>query len=132
MIVSDKVHAIERRIIPGGGRNLCNSCLHNKVCRANDGLWCYECDQYLADYPVDSSTILGFWPGCSYCNEPSCATCIHQYAWDTYGKPQVCEDCEQSSNFRADDDYCCNCGRPLTEKAREETMQRINKLLGVF
>ena len=84
--MSDKVRAIERRVIPGGGRNLCNSCLHNKVCRANDGLWCYECDQYHADSPVDSSTILGFWPGCSYCIRQSCATCIHQYAWDAYGE----------------------------------------------
>lgn len=64
------------------------------------------------------------WEHCDEC-KPSCKICANYNAWDRYGKPQVCDTCEDYSNFEPDDKYCSNCGRPLTEEAWKELEKRV-------
>lgn len=64
------------------------------------------------------------WKPCDEC-KPSCKICANYNAWDRYGKPQVCDTCEDYSNFEPDDKYCSNCGRPMTEEAWKELEKRV-------
>lgn len=64
------------------------------------------------------------WEPCDEC-KPSCMGCANYNAWDRYGKPQVCETCEEYSNFEPDDNYCANCGRPMTEEAWKLLEKRV-------
>ena len=64
------------------------------------------------------------WKPC-LCYKPSCTTCINMDAWDRYGKPIVCLKCENNSNYDPDDNYCSECGRPLTEQAWKELERRV-------
>lgn len=65
-------------------------------------------------YPPKSCNTITNWIYCDEC-KPSCKLCINYNGWDRYGKPQVCIDCKEYSNFESDDDFCSSCGRPLTE-----------------
>ena len=57
-----------------------------------------------------------FWKPCYDCT-PRCNSCSNMYAWDKYGKPNVCYECKDFSNYTPDDSFCCSCGRPLTKIA---------------
>lgn len=64
------------------------------------------------------------WEPCGEC-KTHCGICANYGGWDRYGKPKVCEDCKDHSNFLADDNFCSHCGRPLTPEAWAELEKRI-------
>lgn len=67
------------------------------------------------------------WEPCADCR-PTCGVCANCYAWDRYGKPQVCEDCIDASNFTPDDNFCSNCGRPMTKKAWAMLIDKLKEM----
>ena len=64
--------------------------------------------------------------GCEFC-KPSCNLCLHQNAWDTIGKPKICNECENYSKFTSEDNFCSNCGKPLTWKGVMLFCDRIHE-----
>lgn len=67
---------------------------------------------------------LNKWEYCSNCI-PSCKNCINMYSWDKYGKPTVCFECKNKSNYESDDNFCSECGRPLNNKSIEILKKHI-------
>ena len=49
-------------------------------------------------------------------------------AWDKYGKPYVCESCVDFSNFESNQQFCEVCGAPMTDKAVDMVMERLEAL----
>lgn len=78
-------------------------------------------------HPITREQVEKIYPGCDEC-KPSCRICINTWVWDSHGKPQVCEDCKEYSNFEADDNYCYNCGAPMTDEAVQMVMERLGEL----
>lgn len=56
------------------------------------------------------------WEPCRECS-PCCENCVKSYAWDTRGMPDVCNACEDYSNYMPEYNFCPYCGRPLTDEA---------------
>ena len=67
------------------------------------------------------------WRGCPEC-KPRCGLCAHIFERDKYGKPDVCESCVDFSNFESDQQFCEVCGSPMTDKAVDMVMERLEKL----
>lgn len=67
------------------------------------------------------------WKGCPEC-KPRCGLCAHIFEWDKYGKPYVCESCVDFSNFESDQQFCEVCGAPMTDKAVDMVMERLEEL----
>ena len=65
--------------------------------------------------------------GCPEC-KPRCGLCIHMGAWDKYGKPYVCEQCVDCSNFKSDQRFCEVCGAPMTDEAVQMMMERMETI----
>lgn len=90
----------------------------------------FRVEQMMEHYalrPVSREQVEKIYPGCDEC-KPSCGICINAWGWDGYHKPQVCEDCKECSNFEADDNYCYNCGRPLTDEAVDMILERMEEM----
>lgn len=64
------------------------------------------------------------WEPCPCC-KPGCHNCINVNAWDRYGKPNVCLQCNDYSNYEPDDRFCSDCGRPLTEDSWKELEKKV-------
>ena len=74
--------------------------------------------------PVSREQVEQVWRGCQEC-KPRCGLCVHMGAWDKHGKPHICERCEDFSNFESDQRFCEVCGAPMTDKAVEMVMERL-------
>lgn len=68
------------------------------------------------------------WEACDTCS-PSCKTCANYNGWDTYGAPNICKICDDYSNYTPDDNFCQNCGRPLTERAWAQLEKRVSEMM---
>lgn len=77
--------------------------------------------------PVSRERVKRAWKGCPEC-EPTCGSCVHMGAWDKHGKPYICEQCVNCSNFESDQKFCEVCGAPMTDEAVEMVTERMNKL----
>ena len=77
--------------------------------------------------PVSREQVEKVFRGCPEC-KPRCGLCIHMGAWDKYGKPYVCEQCIDCSNFESDQRFCEVCGAPMTDEAVEMVMERFGML----
>ena len=77
--------------------------------------------------PVSREQVEKVWRGCPEC-KPRCGLCIHIGAWDKYGKPYVCEQCADCSNFKSDQKFCEVCGAPMTDEAAQMVMERMETL----
>lgn len=77
--------------------------------------------------PVTREQVEKVWRGCPEC-KPRCGLCIHIGAWDKYGKPYVCEQCADCSNFKSDQKFCEVCGAPMTDEAAQMVMERMETL----
>ena len=77
--------------------------------------------------PVSREKVEKVFHGCPEC-KPRCGLCIHMGAWDKYGKPYVCEQCVDCSNFKSDQRFCEVCGAPMTDEAVEMVMERMEAL----
>ena len=64
------------------------------------------------------------FPGCKRC-QPVCHKC-KSYPLALY--PQACKTCVERSNFEAISNFCENCGKPLTDKAVDMVMERMEEL----
>lgn len=64
------------------------------------------------------------WRGCPECKS-KCGLCKHCGAWDRYGKPSVCAECVDCSNFESDQDFCEYCGSPMTSNAMSIMVARV-------
>ena len=73
--------------------------------------------------PVSREQVEKVFHGCPEC-KPRCGLCIHMGAWDKYGKPYVCEQCVDCSNFKSDQRFCEVCGAPMTDEAVQMVMER--------
>lgn len=68
-------------------------------------------------HPITREQLEKVWTGCD-CNRPkSCCTC----------SSMRCQYCIGQSEYKQSS-YCLKCGRPLTEEAWLEMMQRLEKL----
>ena len=55
------------------------------------------------------------WEPCGEC-APNCSWCKHcQEISKTI--PDICRECNHYSNYEPEYNFCCECGRPLTEEA---------------
>ena len=77
--------------------------------------------------PVSREQVEKVFRGCPEC-KPRCGLCIHMGAWDKYGKPYVCEQCIDCSNFESDQRFCEVCGAPMTDEAVDIIMRRLETL----
>ena len=79
--------------------------------------------------PVSREQIAKIWPGCDACEIP-CNNCESIYAWDRYGKPQECTGCPENGykNYTPESQFCEFCGRPLTDKAVQMVMERLEEM----
>ena len=77
--------------------------------------------------PVSREQVEKAWKGCPEC-KPWCGLCVHMGAWDKYGKPYVCESCVDFSNFESNQQFCEVCGAPMTDKAVDMVMERLEAL----
>ena len=77
--------------------------------------------------PVSRERVEKVWSGCPEC-KPRCGLCVNMNAWDKYGKPDVCEQCVDCSNFESDQKFCEFCGAPMTDEAVEMVMERLEAL----
>ena len=67
------------------------------------------------------------WRGCPEC-KPRCGLCVNMGGWDRHGKPYVCEQCVDYSNFESDQRFCEVCGAPMTDEAVQMVMERMEAL----
>lgn len=67
------------------------------------------------------------WSGCPECKQ-RCGLCVYMGAWDRHGKPYVCEQCVDYSNFESDQRFCEVCGCPMTDEAVEMVMEKMEAL----
>ena len=77
--------------------------------------------------PITREQVEMVWKGCPEC-KPRCGLCVHMGAWDKYGKPYVCEQCVDYSNFESEQKFCEVCGSPLTDKAVDMVMERLEEV----
>lgn len=77
--------------------------------------------------PVRWERVEKVFHGCPECKS-RCGLCIHMGAWDKYGKPYVCEQCVDCSNFKSDQRFCEVCGAPMTDEAVQMVMERLEAL----
>lgn len=77
-------------------------------------------DDFKAAPVIDRSK----WEPCPCC-KPGCHNCVNMNAWDRYGKPNVCLQCNHYSNYEPDDRFCSDCGRPLTESSWEKLERKV-------
>ena len=77
--------------------------------------------------PVSREQVEKVFRGCPEC-KPRCGLCIHMGAWDKYGKPYVCEQCIDYSNFESDQRFCEVCGAPMTDEAVEIRLKELETL----
>ena len=77
--------------------------------------------------PVSREQVEKVWRGCPEC-KPRCGLCVNMGGWDRYGKPYVCEQCVDYSNFESDQRFCEVCGAPMTDEAVEMVMRRLEAL----
>ena len=77
--------------------------------------------------PVSREQVEKVWRGCPEC-KPRCGLCVHMGAWDRHGKPYVCEQCVDYSNFESDQRFCEVCGCPMTDEALQMVMERLEAL----
>lgn len=77
--------------------------------------------------PITREQVEKVWKGCPEC-KPRCGLCAHIFEWDKYGKPYVCESCVDFSNFESDQQFCEVCGAPMTDKAVDMVMERMEAL----
>ena len=80
-------------------------------------------------HPVSRESVRRLYTGCDNCRT-CCDTCENMYAWDKYGKPQECTDCKESGylNYSPDSNFCENCGKPLTDKAMDILIEKLEAL----
>lgn len=78
--------------------------------------------------PITREQVEKVWKGCPEC-KPRCGLCVHMGAWDKYGKPYVCEQCVDYSNFESEQKFCEVCGSPLTDEAVDMVMERLEEVL---
>lgn len=67
-----------------------------------------------------------YFVGCACCKK-SCMNCVFQHGWGTTGKPKICLECEDLSNYNSEDNFCYNCGKPLNENGLAIFLDRISK-----
>ena len=79
--------------------------------------------------PVSQERVEKVWRGCPEC-KPRCGLCVNMGGWDRHGKPYVCEQCVDYSNFESDQRFCEVCGAPMTDEAVEMVMERLEALHG--
>ena len=77
--------------------------------------------------PITREQVEKAWRGCPEC-KPRCGLCAHIFECDKYGKPYVCESCVDFSNFESDQQFCEVCGAPMTDKAVDMVMERLEAL----
>ena len=77
--------------------------------------------------PVSQERVEKVWRGCPEC-KPRCGLCVNMGGWDRHGKPYVCEQCVDYSNFESDQRFCEVCGAPMTDEAVEMVMERLEAL----
>ena len=77
--------------------------------------------------PITREQVEKMRKGCPEC-KPRCGLCVHMGAWDKYGKPYVCEQCADYSNFESEQKFCEVCGSPLTDEAVDMVMERLEAL----
>ena len=78
--------------------------------------------------PITREQVEQVWKGCPEC-KPRCGLCVHMGAWDKYGKPYVCEQCVDCSDFESEQKFCEVCGSPLTDEAVDMVMERLEDVL---
>ena len=78
--------------------------------------------------PITREQVEKVWKGCPEC-KPRCGLCAHIFEWDKYGKPDVCESCVDFSNFESDQQFCEVCGAPMTDKAVDMVMERVDGIV---
>lgn len=79
--------------------------------------------------PITREQVEKVWRGCPEC-KPRCGLCAHMFQWDKYGKPYVCESCMDFSNFESDQQFCEVCGAPMTDKAVDMVLERLEGMKG--
>lgn len=62
------------------------------------------------------------WEGCTHCDDGCCCTCKYSVTRPTFSP---CRECDIGSMYDPQN-YCPNCGRPLTEEAWAEMERRIS------
>lgn len=77
--------------------------------------------------PITREQVEKVWKGCPEC-KPRCGLCAHIFECDKYGKPYVCESCVDFSNFESDQQFCEACGAPMTDKAVETLVKRMEEM----
>ena len=77
--------------------------------------------------PVIREQVEKVWRGCPEC-KPRCGLCVNMGGWDRHGKPYVCEQCVDYSNFESDQRFCEVCGAPMTDEAVQMVMERMEAL----
>ena len=63
------------------------------------------------------------WKPCGEC-APNCSWCKNNDE-SSRTTPKVCRECKRHSNYEPEYKFCCECGRPLTEKAWAELEKRM-------
>ena len=98
--------------------NICQSCIHSKVCKSNDGP-CEYCNQYLvltALRPVSREQVEKVWRG-------------YWEQGDIYDYGDVCSKCQYDSGRELCKlNFCPRCGAPMTDEAVEMVMERLEAL----
>lgn len=64
------------------------------------------------------------WEPCPCC-KPGCHNCLYSNGWSSYGKPDYCSDCEKYSKHIPDDNFCEECGRPLSDEALQKLKEKL-------
>lgn len=65
------------------------------------------------------------WDPCGEC-APNCSWCKH-FQEISKTIPNVCRECNHYSNYEPEYNFCCECGRPLTEEAWAELEKRLRR-----
>ena len=98
-----------------------------------NGAYVFDLDVQALDFvlsalrPITREQVEKVWKGCPEC-KPRCGLCAHIFECDKYGKPYVCESCVDFSNFESDQQFCEVCGAPMTDKAVDMVMERLEAL----
>ena len=64
----------------------------------------------------------GAWEPCGECEKKTCDNC--QYS-EYFSRFEPCRSCENASRWKPMQNFCGECGRPLTEEARAMLEKRL-------
>lgn len=95
---------------------------HCKTMRESGEIWARDCEALriaIAALRGPTREQVEAWTKCNECT--SCKLCL-------WNKTQKCNGCKNEFSFNPISNFCPRCGRPLTDKAVDIVMKRLEAL----